>query len=188
MRVWIYQTRNFAHLFLSDGLSLNPFSQSRVRDVGLSLITLDYSYITIWKVAGSTLILLIVYLFLHGPSPSEIFRRKFQNLRTVIVTADIHQGLQQSALPCGSTPVVWPSGIGQASPPIHPLTSSQGAVFLINSWQTFFSCGRHKDGKPYPEVTAAFLPSSLGTAHPFALVYSTWSPVSVCGTDFTCIT
>jgi hypothetical protein len=27
------------------------------------------------------------------------------------------------------------------SPPIHPLTSSQGAVFLINSRQAYFSCG-----------------------------------------------
>ena len=27
------------------------------------------------------------------------------------------------------------------SPPIHPLTSSQGAVFLINSCQRNFSCG-----------------------------------------------
>ncbi len=37
-------------------------------------------------------------------------------------------------------------------------------------------------GKPYSEVTAAFLPSSLRTSHSFVLVYSTWSPVSVCGT------
>jgi hypothetical protein len=36
--------------------------------------------------------------------------------------------------------VVWPSGIGQVSPPIHPLTSSQGAVFLINSRQRYFCC------------------------------------------------
>ena len=27
------------------------------------------------------------------------------------------------------------------SPPIHPLTSSQGAVFLINSCQAYFRCG-----------------------------------------------
>jgi hypothetical protein len=27
------------------------------------------------------------------------------------------------------------------SPPIHPLASSQGAVFLINSCQRYFSCG-----------------------------------------------
>ncbi len=123
---------------------------------------------------------------------------------------------------------IWPSGIGQVSPPIHPLTSSQGAVFLINSCQEYFRCGPHHTGynyqwsilqfsindrmnqflnietmeiiwklrivnwklhctqcdggKPYPEVTAAFLPSSLGTNHSFALVYSTWTPVSVCGT------
>ena len=79
----------------------------------------------------------------------------------------------------------WPSGIGQASPPIHPLASSQGAVFLINSCQRYFRCGRPNrswDGKPYSKVTAAFLPSSLKTSHSFALVYSTWSPVSVCGT------
>ena len=30
-----------------------------------------------------------------------------------------------------------------------------------------------RSGKPYPEVTAAFLPSSLGTTHSFVLVYST---------------
>jgi hypothetical protein len=38
-------------------------------------------------------------------------------------------------------------------------------------------------GRPYPEVTAAFLPSSLRTPHSFALVYSTLPPVSVCGTE-----
>ena len=38
-------------------------------------------------------------------------------------------------------------------------------------------------GKPYSKVTAACLPSSLKTSHSFALVYSTRSPVSVCGTD-----
>jgi hypothetical protein len=27
------------------------------------------------------------------------------------------------------------------SPPIHPLASSQGAVFLINSCQRYFRCG-----------------------------------------------
>ena len=80
----------------------------------------------------------------------------------------------------------WPSRIGQVSPPIHPLTSSQGAVFLVNSWQGYFRCGPSlllKKGKPYSKVTAAFLPSSLGDSHSFALLYSSWSPVSVCGTD-----
>lgn len=40
-------------------------------------------------------------------------------------------------------------------------------------------------GRPYPEVTAAFLPSSLGSFHPFALVFSTIPPVLVYGTDTT---
>ncbi len=62
------------------------------------------------------------------------------NLRTVIVTADIHQGLHHSATYCYGTVSVWPSGIGQASPPIPPLTSSQGAVFLVNSCQGNFCC------------------------------------------------
>ena len=62
-----------------------------------------------------------------------------------IVTADIHQGLQNS--PCLSCEkqngLVWPSGIGQVSPPIHPLASSQGAVFLVNSCQRYFRCAQH---------------------------------------------
>ena len=74
------------------------------------------------------------------------------NLRTVIVTADIHPGLQRSAW-YNRTAIVWPSGIGQVSPPIHPLTSSQGAVFLVNSWLGIFRCGpasRRRKGRPYP--------------------------------------
>ena len=42
---------------------------------------------------------------------------------------------------------------------------------------------RRYEGRPYPEVTAAFLPSSLRTSHSFALVFSTLPPVSVCGTE-----
>ena len=42
---------------------------------------------------------------------------------------------------------------------------------------------RASHGKPYSEVTAAFLPSSLGIFHSFAFVFSTRPPVSVCGTD-----
>ena len=44
------------------------------------------------------------------------------------------------------------------------------------------SCPR---GRPYPEVTAAFLPSSLGRNHSFVLVFSTFPPVLVYGTDST---
>ena len=39
-----------------------------------------------------------------------------------------------------------------------------------------------RPGRPYRELTAAVLPSSLTRNHPFALVFSTRLPVSVCGT------
>ncbi len=56
-------------------------------------------------------------------------------------------------------------------------------MFLVNSWQGYFRCGPAvRRGRPYPEVTAAFLPSSLGNTHSFVLVYSTRAPVSVFGT------
>ena len=37
-------------------------------------------------------------------------------------------------------------------------------------------------GRPYSEGTADFLPSSLEHTHSFALLYSSCTPVSVCGT------
>lgn len=46
-----------------------------------------------------------------------------------------------------------------------------------------FSNAKHWLGRPYCELTAAFLPSSLRKNHLFALVYSTNPPVSVYGTD-----
>ena len=56
-------------------------------------------------------------------------------------------------------------------------------MFLINSRLGIFRCGPDlHQGRPYSEVTAAFLPSSLRTSHSFALVYSTKPPVSVYGT------
>ena len=37
-------------------------------------------------------------------------------------------------------------------------------------------------GRPYPEVTVAILPSSLTRVLSYTLVYSTRTPVLVCGT------
>ncbi len=54
--------------------------------------------------------------------------------------------------------------------------------FNFNSLSHHLEPSKVVGGNPYPEVTDAFLPSSLRTSHSFALVYSTWSPVSVCGT------
>jgi hypothetical protein len=44
-------------------------------------------------------------------------------------------------------------------------------VFLVNSRQGYFCCSLAKRGKPYCELTAAFLPSSLTKSNPFALVH-----------------
>ena len=78
-------------------------------------------------------------------------------------------------------------------------------MFLVNSRQGYFCCSPahatanpqlvisnlklevrnsklRKQGRPYRELTAAFLPSSLTRNHSFALVFSTYPPVSVSGT------
>ena len=52
-------------------------------------------------------------------------------------------------------------------------------MFLINSRQGDVRCGLLKTGRASPEVTPAFLPSSLRRDHPFALGYSPRAPVSV---------
>ena len=59
-------------------------------------------------------------------------------------------------------------------------------IHFLTLWTlwTFNLFVLHTNGKPYPEVTAAFLPSSLRSSHSFALVYSTRTPVSVFGTVF----
>jgi len=44
-------------------------------------------------------------------------------------------------------------------------------VFLINSRQGYFRCAPLKAGRLYPEVTTAFLPSSLTKFHPFTLAH-----------------
>ena len=51
------------------------------------------------------------------------------------------------------------------SPPILPLTSLQGAVFLINSWQENFNCGPSCEGQAlsltYGRFFAEFLEDIL---------------------------
>jgi len=106
----------------------------------------------------------------NRPSPSAALLREWQNLRTIIVIADIHRGLHKRASSTIgtifarmvlNTPHAWPSGIGQVSPPIHPLTSSQGAVFLVNSCQEYFRCGPSCEGqalsRSYGRFFAEFL-------------------------------
>lgn len=48
------------------------------------------------------------------------------------------------------------------SPPIHPLTSSQGAVFLINSWQEYFHCAPSYEGEALFRSYGCFFAEFLG--------------------------
>ena len=48
------------------------------------------------------------------------------------------------------------------SPPIHPLASSQGAVFLVNSCQRYFSCGPNKLGQALFRSYGCFFAEFLG--------------------------
>ena len=80
--------------------------------------------------------------------------KEFRYLRTVIVTAAIHQGFgSQLHLAANRSPS--PSDIGQASAPIRRLSTSQRPVFLVNSRQSL-DCAPHiAVGPPSPEVTGA---------------------------------
>jgi hypothetical protein len=63
------------------------------------------------------------------------------------------------------------------SPPIHPLTSSQGAVFLINSCQRYFSCVPSYEGKALFRSYGCFFAEFLGD---FSLVRLTLLELNTC--------
>ena len=109
------------------------------------------------------------------------------NLRTIIVIADIDWGLYSPAVQ-----------ITPYDPPYLTFQHWSGVTLYTSTYVFAESCVFDKQlpgnlslrprriatqGRPYPEVTAAFLPSSLRTSHSFALVFSTLPPVSVCGTE-----
>jgi hypothetical protein len=108
-------------------------------------------------------------------------------LRTIIVIADIDRGLHSPAV-----------HINTYDPPCLTFRHWSGVTPYTSTYVFAGSCVFDKQspgnlslrpqhpkvqGRPYPEVTAAFLPSSLRTSHSFALVYSTLPPVSVYGTE-----
>jgi hypothetical protein len=80
--------------------------------------------------------------------------KEFRYLRTVIVTAAIHQGFgSQRRLAANRSPS--PSGIGQESAPIRRLPASQRPVFLVNSRLSLVCAPHVAVGPPSPEVTGA---------------------------------
>lgn len=120
-------------------------------------------------------------------SPSRQIRGSTPNLRTIIVIADIYRGLYSPA-----------AHVNTCDHPYLTFRHRSGVTSYTSSYEFAGSCVFVKQspgnlslrpktpkgmGRPYPEVTAAFLPSSLRTSHSFALVYSTLPPVSVCGTE-----
>jgi hypothetical protein len=69
--------------------------------------------------------------------------------------------------------------------PIHPLSSSQTPVFLLNSRLGLFTAPSLRRD-PFSRSYGVILPSSLARVLSFALVSSTHLPVSVCGTGIPC--
>ncbi len=109
--------------------------------------------------------------------------KEFRYLRTVIVTAAVHQGLVSKREPLHVTFWHWAG--------VSPYTSSYDLArtcVFDKQLHELFRCGLQSVdksqiiGKAYPEVTPAVLPSSLNIVIPNTLVFSTRPPALVCGT------
>ncbi len=105
--------------------------------------------------------------------------KEFRYLRTVIVTADIHGGLDRKLAPPAFTFPHWSH--------VTPYTSSydlaESCVFAKQSVGPLH-CGPSEDGHPLYRRYRANLSSSLRRFNSRALEYSSRIPVSVCGTGF----
>ena len=73
------------------------------------------------------------------------------------------------------------------SPPIHPLTSSQGAVFLVNSCQGNFRCGPTCVGQALFRRYGRFFAEFLGAHSLVRLALLELYTCVGCGTVVTCI-
>ena len=112
--------------------------------------------------------------------------KEFRYHRTVIVTAAVHTGLSPKLIPIciGFHPrlltyVHW-AGV---SPYTLPFGFAETCV-LVKQSVSVICCGPDKSGQGISHrLRPAVLPSSLNRFLPFALVYSTSPPVSVCGTE-----
>ena len=135
--------------------------------------------------------------FSPGSSPRQCFTRYairarpklpdevFCYLRTVIVTADIHRGLYSPALrQAQHLPYLTFRHWSGVTPYTSSCEFAGSCVFGKQSAKrhSLRPIDRSRYGRAYSEVTPAVLPSSLGSNHPFTLVFSTWPPVSVFGT------
>lgn len=121
--------------------------------------------------------------------------KEFRYLRTIIVIADVHWRFGQSAF----TAIVNVPALVRSHPLYFLLVKLAESCVFDKQSLGIFSCvppqfylhlvhisilniDKTGEGRPYPEVTVAVLPSSLTNFHPFTLVFSTYPPVSVFGT------
>ena len=84
--------------------------------------------------------------------------KEFRYLRTVIVTAAVYRGFDQE-LRVAANPINYPSGTGQASHRIRPLSCLHSAVFLINSCsQLVSSTDFSSTRRGFTYISACLLP------------------------------
>ena len=103
--------------------------------------------------------------------------KEFRYLRTVIVTADIHGGLDPKLAQRAFTFPHW----SHVTPYTSTCVLAESCVFAKQSVGPCH-CGPHKWGRPLYRRYGANLPSSLRRVNSRALEYSSRIPVSVCGT------
>ena len=108
--------------------------------------------------------------------------KEFRYLRTIIVIADVHWRFGDWREPLPLTFQHW-SGV---TPYTSPYGFAESCVFVKQSLGKLSLRPPLRMARHIANLRLAFLPSSLTNTLPFALVYSTYPPVSVSGTD-TCI-
>ena len=114
----------------------------------------------------------------NRPSPFGTFRKKFRNLRTIIVIADVHWRFGDWREPLPLTFRHW-SGV---TPYTSPCGFAETCVFGKQSLGKLSLRPALRRGRHIANVRLAFLPSSLTKVLPFTLGYSPSPPVSVCST------
>ena len=103
--------------------------------------------------------------------------KEFRYLRTVIVTAAVHRGFISVLSHLYLTFRHW-AGV---SPYTSAFAFAETCVFGKQSIEPFH-CDQILTWRPFSRSYGTFLPNSLTKVLPFALVFSTHLPVSVCGT------
>ena len=144
---------------------------------------------------GLFVLLRVIRIFTHTSiSPGPLLRQRstryafragrnlpdkeFRYLRTVIVTAAVHRGFISMLSHIHLTFRHW-AGV---SPYTSACAFAETCVFGKQSAEPFH-CNLARARRSFSRSYGSILPSSLAEVLPFACVYSTRLPVSVCGTD-----